>query len=140
MEHGSMSSFLLLPPLLLDGVLFLLFSKGLLQGRRALLTTLAMQARGHELDAKTTRYTRYATAVWALCAGSLALVIILGLVIDGWYPIAITAAVTQGPCYLVLLVTEFLVRRTYLDHLEHMGFWAFLRFLRRVDYVAVLRD
>lgn len=135
-----MSSFLLLPPLLLDGVLFLLFSKGLLQGRTALLTALAMQARGHELDAKTTRYTRCATAVWAVCAGSLALVILSGLLVDSLHPIAVAAALTQGPCYLTLLVTEYLVRRQYLDHLEHMGFWDFLRFLRRVDYVAVLRD
>lgn len=135
-----MSSLLLLPPLLLDGVLVVLFAKGFLPGKTALLTALAMQARGHELDAKTTRYTRYATAIWAICAGSLALIILFGLLIDPLYPIAVAAALTQGPCYLVLLVTEFLIRKHYLDHLEHMGFWDFLRFLRRVDYVAVLRD
>jgi uncharacterized membrane protein len=136
-----MWSFLLLPPLVLDLVLCVLFSKGLLQGRKALLTTLAMQARGgHELDAKTVRYTRLATAVWASVSGSLALVILSGLLIDGMHPIAVTAAFTQGPCYLVLLVAEFLVRRYHLDHLEHMNFVDFIRFLRRVDYVAVLRD
>ncbi len=138
MDH--MPSLLLLPPLLLDGVLFLLFSKGLLQGRRALLTALAMQARGHELDAKTIRYTRRATAVWACVAGTFALVIISGLLFDDLHPFAVTAAFTQGPCYLTLLVIEFLVRRHHLDHLEHMGFFAFIRFLRRVDYVAALRN
>jgi len=135
-----MSSLLLLPPLLLDGVLFILFAKGLLWGRKALLTALAMQARGHELDAKTTRYTRWATAAWALVAGFFALLIITGLLIDSLYPVAMTAAFTQGPCYLALLVIEYLIRRSYLDHLEHMGFWDFLKFLRRVDYMAALRD
>ncbi len=135
-----MASLLLLPPLLLDAVLCFLFSKGLLQGRAALLTTLAMQARGHELDAKTTRYTRYATAAWAICAGTLASLIIAGLLIESLHPVAVAAALFQGPCYLTLLVTEYLVRRLHLDHLEHMGFWDFLRFLRRVDYRAALRD
>ncbi len=135
-----MSSLLLLPPLFLDVVLFFLFSKGLLWGRTALLTALAMQARGHELDAKATRYTRYATAVWAALAGMLALMIISGLLIEGWYPLAVATALTQGPCYLALLVSEFLVRRQYLNHMEHMGFLDFIRFLRRVDYVAALRD
>jgi len=135
-----MSSLLLLPPLFLDVVLFLLFSKGLLWGRTALLTALAMQARGHELDAKATRYTRLATAVWAGLAGSLALLIVLGLFVDGWYPLAVATALTQGPCYLALLISEFLVRRHHLDHMEHMGFLDFIRFLRRVDYVAALRD
>jgi uncharacterized membrane protein len=135
-----MSSLLLLPPLVLDGVLCLMFAKGLLQGRTALLTALAMQARGHALDAKATRYTRRATAVWAILAGSLAAVIIAGLLIERLHPIAVAAALTQGPCYLMLLVSEFLVRRHHLDHMEHMGFWDFIRFLRRVDYVAVLRD
>lgn len=135
-----MASFLLLPPLLLDGVLFFLFSKGLLHGRKALLTALAMQARGHELDPKTTRYTRYATAVWAISAGFFGLLILAGLLVETLKPIAVVAALTQGPCYLVLLVSEYLVRRHYLDHLEHMSFWNFLRFLRRVDYRAALRD
>ncbi|MGI9450625.1 MAG: hypothetical protein ACR2QH_08330 [Geminicoccaceae bacterium] len=135
-----MSSLLLLPPLFLDVVLCLLFSKGLLRGRTALLTALAMQARGHELDAKTTRYTRCATTVWAAFAGLLALLISLGLLVDGWYPLAAATALSQGPLYLLLLVMEFLVRRHHLDHLEHMGFVDFVRFLRRVDYVAALRD
>ncbi|MGI9491326.1 MAG: hypothetical protein ACR2QF_02755 [Geminicoccaceae bacterium] len=135
-----MSSLLLLPPLLLDVVLCFLFSKGLLRGRTALLTALAMQARGHELDAKATRYTRYATAVWGAFSGMLAVMIILGLLVDGWYPLAAATALTQGPLYLLLLVTEFTVRRHHLDHLEHMGFLDFVRFLRRVDYVAALRD
>ena len=135
-----MSSLLPLPPLFLDVVLCLLFSKGLLRGRTALLTALAKQARGHELDAKATRYTRYATAVWAAFAGSLALLISLGLLVDGWYPLAAATALCQGPLYLLLLVAEFLVRRRHLDHLEHMGFVDFVRFLRRVDYVAALRD
>ena len=135
-----MASFLLLPPLLLDVVLFFLFSKGLLHGRKALLTALAMQARGHELDPKTTRYTRCATAVWAIVAGIFGLAISAGLLIESLKPIAIVTALTQGPFYLVLLISEYLVRRRYLDHLEHQGFWDFLRFLRRVDYRAALRD
>lgn len=135
-----MASLLLLPPLLLDVVLCFLFSKGLLRGRRALLTALAMQARGHELDAKATRYTRYATAIWAICAGVFALIIGGGLLIETLQPMATVAALSQGPCYLTLLVSEFLIRRRYLDHMEHMGFRDFLRFLRRVDYKAALRD
>lgn len=135
-----MSSLLLLPPLLLDCVLFLLFSKGLLLGKTALMTALAMQARGHVLDEKATRYTRRASAVWAGVAGCFALVITSGLLFAPLYPLAVTAALSQGPCYLLLLISEYLFRRRHLDHMEHMGFWDFLKFLRRVDYVAALRD
>ncbi len=135
-----MAPLLLLPPLLLDLALFFLFSKGLLQGRRALLTALAMQARGHELDAKATSYTRFATAVWAVIAGFFALLITTGFLVESLRPLAVVAALSQGPCYLTLIVAEFLVRRRYLNHMEHMGFWDFLRFLRRVDYRAALRD
>lgn len=135
-----MSSFLLVPPLLVDGFLFLLFGKGLRPGRTALLTSLATQARGHELDAKTTRYTRRVTAVWAGSAGLLFLLMAPGLVFESWRPVALTLAFAQGPFYATLLIAEHVFRRHHLDHIKHMRFIDFLRFLRRFDYAAALRD
>lgn len=135
-----MSSLLLLPPLLIDLLLFALFARGLLPGRKAILTALARYARGHVLDAKTIGYTRQVTLIWTLSTGAFALLIAPGLVVTAWRPIALGAALTQGLFYLALLAIEHRVRRRYLDHLEHRGFLDFLRLLRRVDYAAVLRE
>ncbi len=135
-----MSSLLLLPPLLLDCLLCLLFGRSLRPGRTALLTKLAQQARGHELDAKARRYTRVVTWVWASAAGLLASLLLAGLASPALRPLANVAAMGQGPFYLTLLVGEYLVRRRYLAHLPHMSLVRFLLFLRQVDYRAALRD
>lgn len=135
-----MPNLLLIAPLLVDCLLCAAFGGSLLPGRTPLLTVLARQAHGHELDAKTSAYTRRLTTVWALCPAALAALIIAGLLNSALTPLAIGVALAQGPLFFILLVGEHFVRRRHLDHLQHMRFVDFLRFLRRVDYRAALRD
>src|SRR5262245_52950230 len=106
-----MKELFLLPPLLVDCVLFAIFASGFLPGRTPILTVIARQARSHEIDAKTIAYSRKATAAWAAMSGLLGLFFATALILPALRGVASVAAFFQFPAYICLMVAEYRVRR-----------------------------
>jgi uncharacterized membrane protein len=123
-----------LPPVVVNGMLCLLFGSTLLPGKRPLIERFAEIIHGHALDQRTLRYTRGATLGWTVLLAFLTLEsLLLGLLADAGIWLLFTNYIN----YLVLLLMFFLeyqLRLRRLPHLEHPGFAGFLLALRRIDW------
>jgi uncharacterized membrane protein len=127
-----------LPPILINGILCLLFGYTLLPGQRPLISRFAQIMHGHALDSQTQRYTRGVTLLWCLLFALMALEsLLLGL----WAEPRIWSLFTNFINYLVVFLVfflEFRWRLRQLSHLEHPGFFGFLFALRRIEWRRLL--
>ncbi len=132
--QGDPATLLRLPPVLINGLLGLLFGSTLLPHRRPLISRFAELMHGHALDETTRRYTRGVTLLWTLLFAALTLEsLLLGL----FAPPAIWSLFTHFINTLVVLLVffvEYQVRLRRLAHLEHPGFTGFMLALRRIDW------
>lgn len=128
------ASLLKLPPVLINGMLCLLFGHTLLPGQRPLIGRFAEIMHGHALDALAQRYTRGVTLLWTSLFALMTLEsLLLGLLAEP----QIWSLFTNFINYLVVLMVFFLeyrLRLRRLPHLEHTGFAEFLLALRRLDW------
>jgi uncharacterized membrane protein len=136
--QGEPQHLLKLPPVLINGILCMLFGYTLLPGQRPLISRFAEILHGHVLDTLTLRYTRGVTLLWSSLFALMTLEsLLLGLLAEP----AIWSLFTHFINYLVLLLVFFLeyrLRLRHLPHLEHPGFFGFLCSLRRVDWRRLL--
>jgi uncharacterized membrane protein len=132
--QADSASLLKLPPVLINGILCLLFGYTLLPGQRPLISRFAEIMHGHALDPLALRYTRAVTLLWTGLFALMALEsLLLGLLAEP----RIWSLFTNFINYLVVLLVFFLeyqVRLRRLSHLEHSGFTKFLLALRRLDW------
>jgi uncharacterized membrane protein len=132
--HSDPAPLLRLPPVVINGLLCLLFGYTLLPGKRPLIERFAEIIHGHALDQRTLHYTRGATLGWTLLLAFLTLEsLLLGLLADARIWLLFTNYIN----YLMLLLMFFLeyqLRLRRLPHLEHPGFAGFLLALRRIDW------
>ena len=123
-----------LPPVVISGLLGLVFGHTLLPGEIPLISRFAELMHGHALDERALRYTRRVTWVWTVLFACLTLEsLLLALFADDrtW------SLFTNFINYLVILlvfIIEYRIRVHRLDHLQHPGFVAFLVALRRIDW------
>lgn len=137
---AAVERLLAVPPLVIDALVAGILLRSLLPGRMPLISRLAALARGGELPPVVARYSRRVTQFWALVF--LAFAVVLALVAVGAPPRAVWPAIAlaQGPACFAFVVLEYGLRRRVLRTLPHSGLLDFLRFLRRVDYPALLRS
>lgn len=132
--QGEPQTLLKLPPVLINGILCLLFGITLLPGQKPLISRFAEIMHGHALDAPSLRYTRGVTGLWcALFAFMTLESLLLGLFAET----QIWSLFTNFLNYLVILLVFFLeyrLRLLRLPHLEHAGFFRFLLDLSRIDW------
>ncbi len=132
--HGEPETLLKLPPVLINGILCLLFGYTLLPGRKPLISRFAEIMHGHALDAQSLRYTRGVTLLWSALFALLTLEsLLLGMLAEP----ALWSLFTNFLNYLfvlLLFVVEYRLRLRRLPHLEHAGFFRFLLDLRRIDW------
>ncbi len=123
-----------LPPVAINGLLFLLFGHTLLPGQRPLISRFAEIIHGHALDARALRYTRGVTQLWTGLFAVMALEsLLLGLLAEP----PVWSLFTNFINYLVValvFILEYQLRLRRLAHLEHPGFAGFLLALRRIDW------
>ncbi|MEJ2456466.1 MAG: hypothetical protein P8103_20275 [Candidatus Thiodiazotropha sp.] len=132
--HGEPETLLKLPPVLINGILCLLFGYTLLPGRKPLISRFAEIMHGHALDALSLRYTRGVTLLWSAL---FALLMLESLLLGLFAEPEVWSLFTNFLNYLfvlLLFVVEYRLRLRRLPHLEHAGFFRFLLDLRRIDW------
>ncbi|OOC50117.1 hypothetical protein [Thioalkalivibrio versutus] len=136
---GGMATWLLYAlPVLIMGLLSLLFARSLRSDSTPLITRYAL-AMGASDTAAVHRYTRNLTITWALLCAGLAIV-------SAWLALFATATTwalfANGINYLFLaglFLLEYPLRRWLLRDEPHNGFLAYLMELARVDHHRMLR-
>jgi uncharacterized membrane protein len=132
--QGEPQTLLKLPPVLINGILCLLFGVTLLPGRKPLISRFAEIMHGHALDALSLRYTRGVTLIWSALFALLTLEsLLLGIFAEP----QVWSLFTNFLNYLfvlLLFIVEYRLRLRRLPHLEHVGFFRFLLDLRRIDW------
>lgn len=123
-----------LPPVLISGLLCLVFGYTLLAGETPLISRFAEIMHGHALDERTRRYTRKVTWTWTAV---FALITLESLLLALFADDRTWSLFTNFINYLLVLlvfIIEYRIRLHRLNHLEHPGFVAFLLALRQVDW------
>jgi uncharacterized membrane protein len=128
----SVNAVLLLPPVLINLVMALVFGSTLLPGATPLITQFSQIMKGN-LDAKALRYTRYVTLAWVIFFIFLALE---SLLLALYASNLVWSLFTNFVNYLFLLLfflAEYLLRVRLFPEQEHPGFLSFMRSLTKVD-------
>lgn len=132
--QGEPQTLLKLPPVVINGILCILFAHTLLPGRKPLISRFAEMMHGHTLDDLSLRYTRGVTVLWSSLFAIMAL---LSLLLGIFAEPGTWSLFTNLISYLLVLLVFFLeyrLRLVRLSHLEHPGFVGFLVALRRIDW------
>jgi uncharacterized membrane protein len=128
----SVGAVLLLPPVLINLVMAMVFGSTLLPGATPLITQFSRIMKGN-LDAKALRYTRNVTLAWVIFFTVLALESLL-LALYG--STLVWSLFTNFFNYIFLLLfflVEYLLRVRLFPEQEHPGFFSFMRSLTKVD-------
>jgi uncharacterized membrane protein len=130
--------YLKLLPILINGMLCILFSATLLPGQKPLIARFAEIIHAHALDDLTRRYTRRVTILWSsLFAGMM-----LESLLLAWLASAETWSLFTNFINYLLVLLVFIVEYQYrirrLSHLHHPGFFGFLVSLRRIEWRKLL--
>jgi uncharacterized membrane protein len=123
-----------LPPVVINGLLCLLFGHTLLPGQHPLISRFAEIIHGHALDDRALRYTRGVTQLWT---GLFAFMALESLLLGLLAPPTVWSLFTNFFNYLLVglvFLLEYRLRLKRLTHLEHPGFGGFLLALRRIDW------
>ena len=132
--NGAPQTLLKLPPVLINGLLCMLFGSTLLPGQRPLISRFAELIHGHALDEPTRRYTRNVTLLWSSLFALMTLeCVLLALLAETRLWSLFTNLINYLVVALVFLL-EYQWRLRRLPHLEHPGFVGFLIALRRIDW------
>ena len=128
----SAGTLLLLPPVLINLAMALIFGSTLLPGATPLITQFSRILKG-TLDAKALRYTRRITLAWVVFFTLMALEsVLLALYAPPW----VWSLFTNFLNYLFLLLfflVEYALRVRLFPEQEHPGFIPFIRSLTKVD-------
>ncbi len=128
----TVGALLLLPPVLINLTLALVFGSTLLPGATPLITQFSRIMKG-TLDAKALRYTRRVTIAWVI----FFCVMVLESVLLALYASPMVWSIfTNFLNYLFLLLfflLEYILRVRLFPEQEHPGFIPFLRSLTKVD-------
>jgi uncharacterized membrane protein len=125
-------AFFLLPPVLINLLLTLVFGSTLLPGATPLITQFSQILKG-DLDSKALRYTRQVTIAWVLF---FALMSIEALLLAFYASPFIWSLFTNFLNYLFLIaffLVEYRLRIRRFTEVEHPGFINFMRSLTKVD-------
>ncbi|MCU7853080.1 MAG: hypothetical protein KZQ80_12810 [Candidatus Thiodiazotropha sp. (ex Monitilora ramsayi)] len=133
-QAGDPVLVLKLPPILINGILFMLFSSTLLPGKQPLISRFAEIMHGHKLDPIAIRYTYGVTVLWS----ALFMIMIVESVLLAFFATPeiwslFTNFINYALIGLVFFI-EYRVRIHKLPHLKHPGFTAFLLSLRRIEW------
>ena len=132
--NGAPQTLLKLPPVLINGLLCILFGYTLLPGQQPLISRFAEIVHGHALDEATLRYTRGVTLLWSSLFAFMALeCVVLALLAETRLWSLFTNLINYLVVALVFLL-EYSWRLRRLPHLDHPGFFDFLIALRRIDW------
>lgn len=134
LRHDDSALLLRLPPVVINGILCILFGSTLLEGQKPLITRFAELMHGHALDETALRYTRGVTTLWtALFAAMMIESALLALLASPEIWSLFTNFVNYVLVLLVFLL-EYRLRIRRLSHLDHPGFAGFLLALSRLDW------
>jgi uncharacterized membrane protein len=128
----SVSTLLLLPPVLINLLLALVFGSTLLPGATPLITQFSRIMKGH-LDDKALKYTRRVTLAWVIF---FALMGMESILLALYAPPLVWSLFTNFLNYFFLLLfflVEYFLRVRLFPEQEHPGFIPFLRSLTKVD-------
>ena len=106
-----------IPPVAIPGLLLWLFIRSLRKGSVPLITQFAQKLEDQQLDPERENYTRQVTRVWA---GVFGFMIVEGLVLALWAPMAVWSWATHVGNY-VLIVMVLLVEVCYRQYRFKMG-------------------
>lgn len=128
----SMGNLLLLPPILLNILLALVFGSTLLPGATPLVTQFSQIMKG-DLNAKALRYTRQVTIAWVIFFTLMTIeAVLLALYASPFF----WSLFTNFLNYLFLLLfflVEYWLRTRRFKEVEHLGFIKFMLSLTKVD-------
>lgn len=125
---------LFIPPVLLPAVGAWLFGRSLRKGEVPLITRIALASRNGELPSELLPYTRGITWLWALTLSGMAL---LSIMLAAFAPLEWWSLFTNFLNYLILAAIfplEYLWRRLRFRHLEHPGFFDYIRMVATTNY------
>lgn len=128
----SATAVLLLPPILINILLAIVFASTLAPGATPLITQFSQIMKG-DLDAKALRYTRHVTIAWVLFFGLMTIETI-GLAL--YASPFIWSLFTNFFNYLFLFLfffVEYLLRTHRFTEVEHLSFIDFMLSLAKVD-------
>ena len=129
-----------LPPILINGSLFILFTMTLLPRQTPLITRFAQLMHQNErpLKAIELRYTRRVTLFWSLM---FAFLTIESALLARYASAETWSLITNFINYLLVvaaMLIEYRIRVRKLPHLEHPGFVNFVRLVRRMEWRSLL--
>jgi uncharacterized membrane protein len=136
----DMVKLLHLPPILINGILFLMFSMTLLPDRTPLITRFAqlMHEQERPLKALETHYTLRVTQIWS---GIFAFLTLESIWLAFWATEETWSLFTNFINYLLVgiaMLIEYRIRVHRLPHLEHPGFLRFVKQFRSIEWRRLL--
>ncbi len=136
----DMVKLLKLPPILINGTFFLMFSMTLLPHRTPLITRFAqlMHEQERDLNEVEQRYTLWVTRFWS---GMFAFLTLESAWLVFWASEETWSLFTNFVNYLLVLaalMVEYRIRVWRLPHLEHPGFVGFMRRFRSIEWRSLL--
>ncbi|MCG7924979.1 MAG: hypothetical protein JAY67_05480 [Candidatus Thiodiazotropha taylori] len=140
LETPDTIQLLKLPPIAINGSLFTLFTMTLLPGQTPLITRFAelLHKDERELNDYERLYTRRVTQFWS---GMFAFLTVESAYLAYFADTETWSLFTNFVNYLIViagLLIEYRIRERKLPHLEHPGFWNFVRLVRRIEWRSLL--
>ncbi|MCG7965215.1 MAG: hypothetical protein JAY63_01350 [Candidatus Thiodiazotropha taylori] len=140
LETPDTIQLLKLPPIAINGSLFTLFTMTLLPGQTPLITRFAelLHKDERELNDYERLYTRRVTQFWS---GMFAFLTVESAYLAYFTDTETWSLFTNFVNYLIViagLLIEYRIRERKLPHLEHPGFWNFVRLVRRIEWRSLL--
>ncbi|MBV2121588.1 MAG: hypothetical protein KUF74_09045 [Candidatus Thiodiazotropha sp. (ex Ctena orbiculata)] len=140
LEMPDTIQLLKLPPIAINGSLFTLFTMTLLPGQTPLITRFAelLHKDERELNDYERLYTRRVTQFWS---GMFAFLTVESAYLAYFADTETWSLFTNFVNYLIViagLLIEYRIRERKLPHLEHPGFWNFVRLVRRIEWRSLL--
>ena len=132
----SAAALLLLPPILINLLLALVFASTLVPGATPLITQFSHIMKG-DLDAKALRYTRQVTFAWV---GFFVLMAIEAVILALYAPPFVWSLFTNLLNYLFIILfffIEYLLRIRRFTDVEHLSFIDFMLSLAKVDLKCI---
>jgi uncharacterized membrane protein len=132
----SAVALLMLPPILINLLLAVVFASTLVPGATPLITQFSQIMKG-DLDAKALRYTRQVTIAWVVFFG---LMTIEAAVLALYASPVVWSLFTNFLNYLFLLLfffIEYLLRTHRFTEVEHLSFIDFMLSLAKVDLKCI---
>jgi uncharacterized membrane protein len=140
MEQPNTIKLLQLPPIFINGAMFLLFSMTLFPSQTPLITRFAQMLHENKqpLNEDESHYTRMVTLFWS---GMFAFLTIESVLLASLASREIWSLFTNLINYMlvfVAMIVEYRVRVWRLPNVEHPGFLKFVQMVRRIEWRSLL--